>query len=99
MPPARARGGGYSRWRPISRRRRCTAFAAGILSSQHAVAVARTVDRVVAGGGPAEVAEQAMVQQALRQNPADLLNWRTSATGSTRGSWLTKRRSSTGGAS
>src|SRR5215472_11797262 len=52
-----------------------TAFAAGFLSLPHATAVARTVDRVVAGGGRAQDAEPALVREAMRRTPSDLLRW------------------------
>jgi len=51
------------------------AFSGGELSYQHAVAVARTVDRVVLGGGQAGDAEPLMLCEARALNPRDLLLW------------------------
>jgi len=52
-----------------------TAFAAGFLSAQHAMAIARTVDRVVQGGGRAQDAEPLLVREAMRRSPQDLVRW------------------------
>ena len=55
------------------------AFADGALSAQHAITIARTVDRVVLGGGqpgaaqPGEVAESVLLAEARRLDPYTLL--------------------------
>src|SRR5262252_6310569 len=75
------------------------AFAAGLISAQHAMVVGRTVDRVVMGGGRAADAEPALIREAFERSPSDLLRWAaTSATNSTPTSWPTKRRRSIAGA-
>src|SRR5438445_7968219 len=51
------------------------AFARGDLSYQHAVAVARTVEAVVLGGGPAADAETMSLREASACSPRDLLLW------------------------
>jgi hypothetical protein len=51
------------------------AFARGELSQQHAVAIVRTVDSVVGGGGQPDQAEELMLGEARRRNPRDLLLW------------------------
>ena len=51
------------------------AFASGALSAQHATAVARTVDRVVLGGGQGQVAESMLLVEARTRSPYDLLMW------------------------
>src|SRR5207302_11513360 len=49
------------------------AFADGALSAQHAITIARTVDRVVLGGGQPEVAESVLLAEARRPAPYTLL--------------------------
>jgi hypothetical protein len=51
------------------------AFAGGVISSQHAMAITRTVDRVVAGGGRAADAEGPLLREAMSRSPYDLLRW------------------------
>src|SRR6266545_3297988 len=51
------------------------AFAGGELSYGHAVAISRTVEGVVRGGGQAEVAESMLLREAKERNPHDLLMW------------------------
>jgi len=51
------------------------AFSSGRLSYQHALSLARTVDRVVLGGGRAQDAEPLLLQQAEHRNPHELLMW------------------------
>ncbi len=51
------------------------AFAGGELSYGHAMAIARTVDGVVRGGGQAEVAESMLLCEARERDPHDLLMW------------------------
>jgi hypothetical protein len=51
------------------------AFAGGVISSQHAMAITRTVDRVVAGGGRAADAEGPLLREAMGRSPYDLLRW------------------------
>lgn len=50
-------------------------FARGEVSYQHAVAVARTVEAVVLGGGPAGDAEALSLREAKVCSPRDLLLW------------------------
>ena len=51
------------------------AFAAGLISAQHAMVVGRTVDRVVLGDGRAADAEPALIREAFERSPSDLLRW------------------------
>src|SRR6266851_6015815 len=50
-------------------------FARGRLSYQHAMAITRTVDRVVLSGGPGGEAEAMLLQESGGRNPQDLLRW------------------------